>query len=79
MGKGSGRRPTAVPETEFEKNVERIFGERKRTPYVPPPLKTLPCPATLSNNGGPIRCRKDNEHAGPHEGRVLGSKFVWSD
>ena len=82
MGKGDGRRPTAISEAEFEQNVNRIFGERKRTPYVPPPLKILPCPATLAPDvpgGEPIRCRKDEKHAGLHEGSVLGRKFRWTD
>lgn len=33
-GKGSGRRPGEG----YEDNHARIFGERKRQPYVPPPL-----------------------------------------
>jgi len=39
MGKGSGRRPTLVPESEAQKNWDRIFPPKPRPKYEPPPLK----------------------------------------
>lgn len=37
-GKGDASRPLSVPRAVFDSNHARIFGERQRTPYVPPPL-----------------------------------------
>ena len=39
MSKGSRPRPFSVRPTEFNTNMDRIFGEKpKREQYVPPPL-----------------------------------------
>lgn len=39
MSKGSRPRPFSVSPTEFQNNMDRIFGEKpKRERYVPPPL-----------------------------------------
>ena len=39
MSKGSRPRPLSVSTTEFNNNMDRIFGEKpKREQYVPPPL-----------------------------------------
>jgi hypothetical protein len=39
MSKGSRPRPFSVSPTEFQNNMDRIFGEKpKKERYVPPPL-----------------------------------------
>ena len=39
MSKGSRPRPFSVSPTEFQNNMDRIFGEKpKRERYIPPPL-----------------------------------------
>ena len=39
MGKGSRPRPFSIPQDEFGKNMEGIFGKKPtKEPYVPPPL-----------------------------------------
>lgn len=42
MGKGSGRRPTFVPQAEYEANYERIFGKKEKVRWRPPPLSDPP-------------------------------------
>lgn len=42
MSKGSRPRPFSVSPSEFNTNMDRIFGEKpKREQYVPPPLPSL--------------------------------------
>ncbi len=78
MGKGDNRRPTFVSEDELQTNVDRIFGERPRRQYVPPPLKIEPCTAEMTlPNCDSVRCRLDAGHAGPHNGIVFGRRFKW--
>lgn len=39
MSKGSRPRPLSVPLSEYNDNLDRIFGEKpKKERYVPPPL-----------------------------------------
>jgi hypothetical protein len=42
MSKSSRPRPLSVSPSEFDKNMDRIFGEKpKRERYVPPPLPDM--------------------------------------
>ena len=42
MSKGSRPRPFSVSPSEFNKNMDRIFGERpQKERYVPPPLPDM--------------------------------------
>jgi hypothetical protein len=41
-GKGSAPRPYSVPQEEFNRRHEQIFGKRPaKAPYVPPPLPSV--------------------------------------
>jgi len=42
MSKGSRPRPLSIKPSEFNANMDRIFGEKpKRERYIPPPLPVI--------------------------------------